>query len=449
LKILKIHAEENGGGANQIACALLRGYIGAGNQTRMAVRHRNSNWEAIYEVPNEKKRNIIYRQTKSLLNKNLQANIPIVPKVLSHFLPWTEPLREFQSSIGLEDFNYPGTEQIVTKAEMIPDVVHCHNLHSDFFDLKQLAKISLNFPTFITLHDCWMFTGHCVHPYECEQWKSQCIKCPYPDRPIATKRDACKWNQNRKKNIYQKSKFYVSAPSQWLNNMAKQSILGEGSVEFRHIPNGVNDEIFQIGDKNKLRKELGYASGEKIILFIGNAASKNPTKGFENLLKLLECLAKHSQNMQITFLVLGDTFEDQFFGENIKLKSMGWIHDREEIVKYYQISDIYLHLANAENFPTTILEAMHCGLPVIGSRVGGIPEQIVHGKTGYCFFNHQTNEIIDSLLGLIGNNTLLAKMGIACKERAMNLYTETRMLDSYLAWFEEILTKRKSTNLRN
>ena len=57
--------------------------------------------------------------------------------------------KEFQSSIGLEDFNYPGTEQIVTKVEMIPDIVHCHNLHSDFFDLKQLAKISLNFPTLL------------------------------------------------------------------------------------------------------------------------------------------------------------------------------------------------------------------------------------------------------------------------------------------------------------
>ena len=64
-----------------------------------------------------------------------------------------------------------------------------------------------------------------------------------------------------------------------------------------------------------------------------------------------------------------------------------------------KLADIYLHLANAENFPTTILEAMHCGLPVIGSRVGGIPEQIVHNKTGYCFPNHQTKEIIDSLLG--------------------------------------------------
>ena len=42
-------------------------------------------------------------------------------------------------------------------------------------------------------------------------------------------------------------------------------------------------------------------------------------------------------------------------------------------------------MANAENFPTTILEAMHCGLPVIGSNIGGIPEQIIHGKTGFLF----------------------------------------------------------------
>ena len=80
---------------------------------------------------------------------------------------------------------------------------------------------------------------------------------------------------------------------------------------------------FSKSKRKQLRKEPGYASSEKIILFIGNAATKNPTKGFENLLKLLKCLAKHSQNMQITFLVLGDTFEDQFFGEKYKIKKHG------------------------------------------------------------------------------------------------------------------------------
>ena len=92
---------------------------------------------------------------------------------------------------------------------------------------------------------------------------------------------------------------------------------------------------------------------------------------------------------------------------------------------------------------------MHCGLPVIGSKVGGIPEQIVHNKTGYCFPNHQTKEIIDSLLGLANNERLREKMGEASKKRAMNFYTETKMWDSYMSWFEEILTERKSTNFRN
>ena len=146
-------------------------------------------------------------------------------------LPWTEPFREFKSRIGLEDFITILTNPS-RKAKMYPDVVHCHSLHSIFSTLN----IFLNFPEvpiFITLHDCWMLTGHCVHPYECEQWKTQCSKCPYPNRPIKTKRDACRWNQNRKKNIYKRSKFYISAPSQWLTSMAKNSILNLGAVEFR------------------------------------------------------------------------------------------------------------------------------------------------------------------------------------------------------------------------
>ena len=60
------------------------------------------------------------------------------------------------------------------------------------------------------------------------------------------------------------------------------------------------------------------------------------------------------------------------------------MHDKNEIVKYYNASDLYIHLANAENFPTTILEAMHCGLPVIGSNIGGIQNKLYMEKQGFC-----------------------------------------------------------------
>ena len=445
MNILKIHAEESGGGANQIASALLRGYQKKGHKSRMAVGHKDSNCDSIFQVPNEEERNIIYRISKDYLYRSLQKQIPFAPKVLSKLLPWTEPFRTLKILSGLEDFNYPGTRRILQSADINPDIIHCHSLHSDFFDLRYLSQIYKHFPIFITLHDCWMLTGHCVHPYECEQWKSKCKKCPYPKRPISTKRDACGWNQQRKKSIYQDSKFYISAPSQWLTNMATNSILNLGSVEFRNIPNGVDDQLFKVEEKSKVRKELGYNKEDKIILFVGNVAHDNPTKGFENLLKLLGFLEQFSPKWRITFLVLGDTFEEQFFGRNIRLKSLGWVKNRRKVVQYYQMADIYLHLANAENFPTAILEAMHCGLPVIGSRVGGIPEQIEHNKTGYCFHNSQTNEIVDSILGLLDNDNLRLQMGEASKKRAINLFTEEKMVNSYLSWFEEVLTQRKPT----
>jgi glycosyltransferase involved in cell wall biosynthesis len=185
-----------------------------------------------------------------------------------------------------------------------------------------------------------------------------------------------------------------------------------------------------------------------IILFIGSAISKNAAKGFSNLIHLIEYLSTKKISDKITFLVLGDNFETREFGDKLCIKSGGWVHDRNEVVKYYQAADLYIHLANAENFPTTILEAMHCGLPVIGSKVGGIPEQIDHEQTGFCFHNREINHIGDSLLDLVRDKerrSLLANNG---NHKALKIYTHTKMVHKYINWFQEVLDRKNQTGYK-
>jgi glycosyltransferase involved in cell wall biosynthesis len=283
-----------------------------------------------------------------------------------------------------------------------------------------------------------------VYPFECEKWKKICHHCEHLDKPIKINRDASTRNQSIKSKIYRDSRLFVASPSEWLTDMAKKSILKNRFTEFRTISNGVDEKLFKVNPKLHNKEKINISKNNFVALFIGSGASKNKAKGLSNLISVIKDLSRRQINIKITFLVLGDNFKTKRFGNDITLKSGGWMHDKNEIVKYYNASDLYIHLANAENFPTTILEAMHCGLPVIGSNIGGIPEQIVHGKTGFLFENHQTSEIANKIIQLIRNPKLRKDIGSNGKERAVKEFTQNKMAKNYLDWFEEILSERKT-----
>jgi glycosyltransferase involved in cell wall biosynthesis len=438
LNILIINAEDFGGGANKISISLLRNYNKYGHRAKLLVREKNCNNPNIISVNNDDCRNFLWQYISVVQKKLLNNNVRCLPKFLQYLKLTTEPKRTILNLLGLEDFEYPGFVKTLKKIKFKPDIIHCHNLHSDFFDLRILEKLSNSVPLFITLHDCWMLTGHCVYPYECTKWKTTCRKCPYPKHTIQTKRDASIVNQWRKKQIYRKSKLHISAPSIWLRKMAEKSILKEGAIEFRTIPNGINEKTFSPGCKTKARAKLGLCKKKKIILFAGSAATKNPAKGWNNLLNLLK-YAKNKKNFpESVVLILGDTFKEKIYG-NIILKSINWVSSEKELVNYYRASDLYLHLANAENFPLSILEAMHCGVPVVASNVGGIPEQIIHEKTGFVLKLTEKNEIIHCIEKILTNTKLHDLLSTEARIHALKNFSQDQMIKSYITWFEHTL----------
>lgn len=144
-----------------------------------------------------------------------------------------------------------------TKEYKEADIIHCHNLHSNFFDLKNLVRMSKEKPIIWTLHDMWAFTGFASN--------SITLKNPNKKRFLLWLWDNTGRLLNMKKRIYAKSKLTIVAVSDWLKGEVQKGILGNQTII--RIYNGIDQNIFIPGNKETARKKLGLPVNKKIIGF--------------------------------------------------------------------------------------------------------------------------------------------------------------------------------------
>lgn len=351
-----------------------------------------------------------------------------------------EPVRTLRKQLGHEDFDFPATRQIL---DFAPQIFHAHNLHNGYFDLRLLPEISQRIPTLLTLHDEWLLTGHCGYSITCPRWESGCGNCPDLTLYPAVRRDATRYNWQRKAEIYKKSKFYVAAPSQWLLNHAERSMLAAGMVEKRVIPHGVNLAIFCPADKSDAKHALNIPSDTQMLLFAGNRASANPYKDYATVRQAVERV--NLPHQKIIFIALGDTGQDEPIADNITLRYVSYQTDPQRIAQYYQAADVFLHAALADNFPNTILEALACGTPVIATGVGGIPEQIQaldesQNPTGVLVALRDFTGMARGIERLLTDDNLRLQMGVHAAHDARLRFDLENFVKNYLHWYTEIIS---------
>ena len=117
-----------------------------------------------------------------------------------------------ERKLGFENFNYPGTWKLLNLPPKPPTIVHCHNLHGFYFDLRFLPRLSQQIPVILNLRDTWLLTGHCAHFMDCERWKNRV----WPSsRLFHLSGDSPRWNllqlASQKKNLRQESLVYHRA----------------------------------------------------------------------------------------------------------------------------------------------------------------------------------------------------------------------------------------------
>ena len=350
------------------------------------------------------------------------------------------PSRSWAQANGSEYFGYRGVWDWMKQCREWPDIIHGHTIEGDFFDIRAIPELSKKCKTVFTLHNAWMMTGLCHHWTSCTRWEDGCGQCPviqeFPQYGV----DGTAENWKLKKSLWQKSKLYIAAPAQWLIDAAGKSILSEGMVEGRVIPNGIDLDVFHPADRNDSRKKLGIDPEEIVLLFVGNKTKNNKWKRYEWMMEALQALAGKTDLSKVTFLLLG---QEGTMTESLpfKVKFVPPESDPKRIALYYQASDLYLHAALMDTFPNAVLEAMACGLPVVATKVGGIPEQVIHGTHGYLSRAGDAEEMAHGLKILLENPAQRLEMGKAAAKRALDLYDKRRMVKNYLEWFEEISGK--------
>lgn len=267
-------------------------------------------------------------------------------------------------------FSYFSTRRLIRFIKKYkPDVVHIHELHAYFVNIKPLLSyLSREKKQVIhTLHCEFSYTGKCGHSVECSKWKTECGHCPrLREYPSTLYFDHTKFMQNCKKQAFEGiDNLIITAPSKWLADRARQSFFRDRKICVVH--NGVDTNVFKPVNCSALRTELGIKSNEKVVLALApNLMSKE--KGGKYVLQL----AKKLENQFIRFVLVGADGESEYSSGNVIVK--GKIYDKNLLSQYYSLADVFVICSERENFPTTCLEAQACGTRVCGFATGGVEE---------------------------------------------------------------------------
>lgn len=250
-----------------------------------------------------------------------------------------------------------------------PDVVHIHELHAYFVNLKPVINYlkENNIKTVWTFHCEFMYTGKCGHAYECEKWKTECGQCPHlRDYPKSLFFDFTKKMFNDKKKLLSDfENLTIITPSQWLADRVKQSFLGDKDIQVIH--NGVDTEnVFYPRSFDHLKKKH-HLTNEKIVLAVApDLMSKN--KGGRCVVEL----AERMRDENVKFILIGVEDLNEKFPDNVIV--LGRTDNQIELAEYYSMADVFVICSERENFPTTCIEAICCGTPVCGFDTGGTKE---------------------------------------------------------------------------
>ena len=239
-----------------------------------------------------------------------------------------------------------------------PDIIHLHNLHGYYINIEILFKYLKNEykgKVIWTLHDCWAFTGHCVHYswVKCNRWKTECFNCPEKKRyPKSLCQDNSKKNFLDKKNLLiGVPNLIIVTPSVWLANQVRESFLNKYRIEI--INNGIDLDIFKV-KKEKTEKNNNE---KKIILSVMDGFDER--KGCYDLIKLSKILPSKYQ-----IIIVGINKKDKKkFPKNIKVIER--TKNINKLVEYYNKATYFINLTYEDTFPTVNIEALACGTPVI------------------------------------------------------------------------------------
>jgi glycosyltransferase involved in cell wall biosynthesis len=454
--VLQISTADAGGGAEKLAHDLHQAFRARGICASLTVGYKRTEGFGVLKMDSNAQRNWwarIWIRLGNLFAVRGCDPTPIGWRRRFHLLG--QPRRLLNVLRGREDFDFPATWRLLEQTPERPDMVHGHNLHGEYFDLRALPWLSQQVPLVLTLHDAWLLSGRCAHSFTCERWRVGCGLCRdlsiYPN----SRRDATAFNWRRKHDIYKRSRLYVATPSRWLMDRVRESMLMDGTVDSRVIPYGVNLSAFQPADRRIARAELGLPEDARLLLFVANGIRQNPWKDYRTLRAAIALVAERLPQMAVQFLALGEDAPPERIGA-AEIRFVPYQKESAKVARHFQSADLYVHAARVDTFPTTVLESLACGTPVVATAVGGIPEQVksldssVGGTTfdpteatGLLTLPGDPESLAMGIVTLLQDDELRRTLGVNAGVDARHRFDLERQASDYLSWYDECIDKHR------
>lgn len=324
------------------------------------------------------------------------------------------------------------TKELVGKIkEISPDIIHLHNIHGYYINIEILFNYLRNtsIPIIWTFHDCWPITGHCAHFtfVGCEKWKTQCYNCPqqknYPSSWVV---DRSEKNYNLKKELFTSLPNLTLVPvSNWLSEILKESYLQHYPLNVIH--NGINTEVFKPSSDKVFR--IKYSLENKFIL-LGVATSWGSKKGLYDFIELSKLL---KTDYQIVLVGLTKKQIEQLPDNILGIERTESV---KELAEIYSASDVFVNPTYEDSFPTTNLESLACGTPVITYKTGGSPEAIDE-LTGIVVEQGNIGKLIDAINKVKDKGK--QSYSEACVNRAQRLYKKEDRYQEYIDLYGSLL----------
>jgi len=307
--------------------------------------------------------------------------------------PLSRPMNAFLARIGGATWVLDqGFSSEVVELTADTDILHVHNLHGYYLDFERLLTAWANRPIVWTWHDMWGATGRCGVALDCNRWLSECGQCPKKGYYPRAWMDNSRSEHHRKSSLYsQLRNLTIVCPSNWLREVALAR--GFHPHQVHCVPNPVDIDTYVPMDKSAARASLGLDPVGQYLLFVASDCN-DPRKGYKDFKALVN-------RGEWGGVVVGKPPRDR----EDQIVYGGQIADKSLLAKYYSAADAYVTTSEADNFPTTVLEAYSCGTPVFGYAVGGIPSQVMAPPDRFLVALHEVSGLANLISDYLSSSS--------------------------------------------
>ena len=327
------------------------------------------------------------------------------------------------------------TKKFVKEIERLqPDVIHIHNIHGYFLNYKVLFDYlsKTDIPVIWTVHDCWLYTGHCYHYASagCEKWRTHCEKCPQKRAfPTSLWIDRSRQNFADKRDAFTSLKnLTIVTVSEWMKGEMSHSFLRE--CNFKVIHNGINLDVFDVQPDDKAVREKYSLGDKKIILGLASIWSKE--KGWDDFVKMSEML---SDDEVIVMVGVTEKQQEQLPNGVVGIRRT---ENVRQLAELYSAATAFVNPTWQDNYPTVNLEAIACGAPVVTYRTGGSVEAVTE-DTGYVVEQGDVAGLLKAVRDIKNNGK--EQYTAKCRAYALANFRKEERYADYLKLYEDLTTR--------